>query len=470
MRLFRTSCSLILSLSLPAILAAAPIQVNPGTLGNILNEQTTGEQLTLTGNADIRDLMALKNLPAGVSTLDMSGLKLQSYDSRKAVYLGKSLILGDHLPAYIFFRSEVKNIVLPNGITYIEDGVFAGSEIESITIPEGVTGIGDYAFYGASKLKSVILPSTLEKIGKGAFANCPQLYDIDFAGTKVKEIPEKCFAGDSHLENLELYTIDAIGSEAFAGTSITQLILPEVEYFAPYALAGMEMLSELTLNSKAQYNEGTLMNNRNLVQLSGTPANVPALFAANCVSYSPTASLAGATEVGDYAFSNSGVSELYLGSNLNRVGKGIFSGGEYISEINATELGSNIPSADEDAFSGIEPSKIRLKVAAGKADEWKNHPVWGQFDVYDGLYTGIETPDVATADRTIDIRVSDANIIVTAPANIDMAAIYDADGKMAGMITNAGTEATLSLEAAPAGILIVSVKAGKDTKSIKVIR
>ena len=469
MRFLKPSFSLIISALGCSLISAAALEVTPGELGNLLTQTTPEAQLQLSGSADIRDLIVLKSLPADVKGLDLTNLKLQTYDSKKAVYLGKTLIQGNRLPAYIFFRSAFSNILLPEGITIIEDGAFAGAEIESVIIPEGVTQIGDYAFYNAPYLKSVSLPSTLTKVGKGAFANCPNLTDINLSSTELKEIPERCFAGDSRLESLDLYNIDAIGTEAFSGTAITQLILPEVNYFAPYALAGMDMLAELTLNSNAKFNEGTLMNNRNLVQLSGTPDNVPPLFAANCVSYSPAEALTRATTVGDYAFSNSAVTELYLGANLTSVGKGIFSGVENLTSINATALGSNIPAADDDAFTGIEPSKIRLKVADGKTPEWQNDPVWGQFDVYDDMYSGIENPDLAQEVSGIDITLTADSIEITAPENIDIAALYDAEGKLINIINNAGNQTSLSLASAPSGVLILSVKAGNHSKNIKLI-
>lgn len=56
------------------------------------------------------------------------------------------------------------------GITHIKNYAFLDSKLENLEIPEGVTNIGDSAFSGCNYLKSVILPSTIEKIGRQAFA------------------------------------------------------------------------------------------------------------------------------------------------------------------------------------------------------------------------------------------------------------------------------------------------------------
>ncbi len=47
------------------------------------------------------------------------------------------------------------------------------TEITSLTIPSGVTAIPDDAFQGCESITEVSLPSTLEKIGEEAFAECP---------------------------------------------------------------------------------------------------------------------------------------------------------------------------------------------------------------------------------------------------------------------------------------------------------
>jgi hypothetical protein len=74
---------------------------------------------------------------------------------------------------------NLKEIVLPTGLTVISDNLFYNSGITSIVIPEGVTRIGNYAFYSyivdenwnqiISPLTSITLPSSLISIGDYAF-------------------------------------------------------------------------------------------------------------------------------------------------------------------------------------------------------------------------------------------------------------------------------------------------------------
>ena len=77
--------------------------------------------------------------------------------------------------------------------------------MESFTVPEGVTEIGDYAFLGCHNLKSVSLPSTLKRIGVGAFCNCEHLDD---SGLKLPngllEIGDYAFKNCDWVRNIEL--------------------------------------------------------------------------------------------------------------------------------------------------------------------------------------------------------------------------------------------------------------------------
>ncbi len=68
-----------------------------------------------------------------------------------------------------------------DSVTKISDFAFYRSAIKNIVIPENVVEIGEYAF-AQSWLESVVIPKTLVKVGRGAFGYCNDLH-IYFAGT-----------------------------------------------------------------------------------------------------------------------------------------------------------------------------------------------------------------------------------------------------------------------------------------------
>lgn len=52
---------------------------------------------------------------------------------------------------------------------------FAHSEVKEVYLPEGVLDIGDRAFFECAGLQTVMLPASLQSMGKFAFNNCPNL-------------------------------------------------------------------------------------------------------------------------------------------------------------------------------------------------------------------------------------------------------------------------------------------------------
>lgn len=90
-----------------------------------------------------------------------------TYDTNRStnpLYYAKHLYLNGN---------EVKNLVIPDGITSINGHIFEGCvSFESVTIPKSVTSIGEYAFKNCSSLKSVTIPNTVTSIGEFAFYCC----------------------------------------------------------------------------------------------------------------------------------------------------------------------------------------------------------------------------------------------------------------------------------------------------------
>ncbi|MDE6553880.1 MAG: leucine-rich repeat domain-containing protein, partial [Muribaculaceae bacterium] len=66
--------------------------------------------------------------------------------------------------------SDLKEVVLNEGLTQIGDYSFAGTRLTSISIPGSVKAIGDYAFYDTRSLSKIELPEGIETIGEYSFA------------------------------------------------------------------------------------------------------------------------------------------------------------------------------------------------------------------------------------------------------------------------------------------------------------
>ena len=101
-----------------------------------------------------------------------------------------------------WFPKEFKGPEIPSEIDgmkvkEIANGACSGrSELRELIIPEGVTKIGDYAFQGSERLSKLTVASTVKSIGNYAFQSCDELETIIYKG-KQKSIKfgNYCFRG-----------------------------------------------------------------------------------------------------------------------------------------------------------------------------------------------------------------------------------------------------------------------------------
>ncbi|MDO4650437.1 MAG: leucine-rich repeat protein, partial [Eubacteriales bacterium] len=96
---------------------------------------------------------------------------------------------------------EVKEIVIPEGVTQIPAYLFADMKgLEKATLPSTLTMIEAYAFKGCTALEEITIPEQVTEIGWEAFAGCSNLLLVCFIGTPP-EINDSIFSGCS--ENLK---------------------------------------------------------------------------------------------------------------------------------------------------------------------------------------------------------------------------------------------------------------------------
>ena len=87
--------------------------------------------------------------------------------------------------------------------------------IVKIVIEEGVTSVGNFAFIDFASMEEIDLPSTMQKIGKGAFDRCGSLKRIQLPESLL-EIEDFAFV-DSGLEEVVLPAgLQKVGNGAFS--------------------------------------------------------------------------------------------------------------------------------------------------------------------------------------------------------------------------------------------------------------
>lgn len=194
------------------------------------------------------------------------------------------------VPAWLFENcAALKKITLPSGMQSVASTFIAGSDVNELVlngsgkfrvesdcllqngtlnsvlivgvngaiIPDKVSEIKPYAFAGRTQITSLVIPSTVTKIGERAFSNCPALSDMTVEGgfsyymhggclIEMDSMPtnaqEKllfaCHTGGAadlsalkHLTSVEAY--------AFENANVTEVILPDcIKEVGEFAFAG----------------------------------------------------------------------------------------------------------------------------------------------------------------------------------------------------------------------------------------
>ena len=103
-----------------------------------------------------------------------------------------------------------------------------GLKQAGFTVPEGIREIGGGAFYGAKRLKSILLPESLVLIGDNAFTNCAALTELDIPAS-VSSIGSGAFMGCERLAAIVIPEgVTRLGDEVFSScTRLKSVTLPE---------------------------------------------------------------------------------------------------------------------------------------------------------------------------------------------------------------------------------------------------
>ena len=218
-------------------------QENTSDIHAKIGERNLDNVMTLkvSGSINGYDIMILRNKMHNLHHLDLSDANIVANDNYYEYY-GSSCIALDNTFGSNSFR-EVYNLYsvkLPKTITTIYpyafydcrsltsvqlygnlksiySSAFSGIRISSIVIPEGVSLIDQNAFVGCP-LVNISLPSTLKRIGGGAFSGHHAKNII--LPPNLSVIGGSAFRSDS-LEEIHIPSmVTSIGDEAFSGSNL----------------------------------------------------------------------------------------------------------------------------------------------------------------------------------------------------------------------------------------------------------
>lgn len=117
---------------------------------------------------------------------------------------------------YVFRKSGLRQIKIPNSVTTIGKGAFYEcTRLDHVTMPRSLKAIADETFYENRSLRSLTIPDQVKSIGENAFRECSALATIALPKS-VESVYFNAFSdyneGDMYLNGDAIITVNEDGS------------------------------------------------------------------------------------------------------------------------------------------------------------------------------------------------------------------------------------------------------------------
>ena len=221
---------------------------------------------------------------------------------------------GAYGPWYIAHLTDIKKVVVQEGVTTIGDHAFANlSYVTSVTIPSSITSIGAHAFEKCRLGGAVTLPEGLTAIGDFAFSG---------SGMASLTLPE---------------SLRTIGNSAFLCCSLRELTIPDgVTSIGTGAFCNASLTSVKLPASGVTLGDGLFQECENLTDVT-LPADLtvigPSMFE-NCGSLKNVTIPSGVTHIGNAAFAAcEALPEIRLPDGMEALGSEAFVGCRAVTKV-----------------------------------------------------------------------------------------------------------------------------------------
>lgn len=117
---------------------------------------------------------------------------------------GHSFIGGGLQPTYKAIDMLAGDLVLPEGITELEDCAYCTCDrLTGIILPQSLTSIGKFAFAYCDGLTEVVIPDSVTSIGESAFEECVHIKNVTI-GPNVTFFGEFAFANCDEITKVTI--------------------------------------------------------------------------------------------------------------------------------------------------------------------------------------------------------------------------------------------------------------------------
>lgn len=144
-----------------------------------------------------------ENLTEVTVSTTLRGLPVRQVEWKNFEQVKTLYIKGTDIKRFVSYDHMPSKIVLEEGLTEIPDSTFSRSDIVEVVLPSTITKIGDGAFYNCTNLKKINLGDNLNFVDESAFKGCVSLEEL-YLGHSFQTSYVSSFSGLSGLKKVIL--------------------------------------------------------------------------------------------------------------------------------------------------------------------------------------------------------------------------------------------------------------------------